>query len=645
MKLTIFIMFKSLGFIQLIFLYIQLASSQSCKSRYSPFYTGTCTKRSDCTGGLLNNLCPNNLACCIDDPNASIANSNFVSAADLQSLVGASSARLTFMSRVLVGPNSNPTCQQKSTFLSQLAHESSRFLYGEEIGAEDYFNKYENRPDLGNTQTGDGAKYRGRGFIQLTGRANYAKVGAELSLDLVNNPEMAAFPTISAKIAALFWEYGTSVNLNSLADSSFYNYSIMTSKINGGLNGLLDRTQLLEKAISLFQCSSLLKGRGETCQIDNQDAACKPLCVEGLVGKPFCGCNGKTKAGLCQGPANIKCCLEKCGNDLDLTFVIDSSGSISSSDFAKSKNFVYSVVSNLEIGENKTRVAIINYSTTIKLEAYLNSTFSKNELLLKIQSLQHIASSTYTGEALTKCNEIYTIANGMRETNAGVSKVIVVVTDGASNGNVPPGPVSKALQSTGINIVSIGVGSYLNYQELNEIASPGRVLLIDNFQNVLNAFDDIRSLSCSQPAKISSQTSRISVEKDAYKYFSYPVVLEYKKDRLNVELTETVVILKLYGSFSNINPNDNEVISEASARFNYRASTNNLVLEIPSNLTNGTNVYIGVKGLADQNSFKMQISTFFSQDIKNGSRKVFVFNFFISLLIALLNYIYITVFN
>jgi putative chitinase len=536
-----------------------------------------------------------------------MANSNFVSAADLQSLVGASSARLAFISRVLVGPNSNPTCQQKSTFLSQLAHESSRFLYGEEIGAEGYFNKYENRPDdLGNTQTGDGAKYRGRGFIRLTGRANYAKAGTKLGLDLVNNPEMAAFPTVSAKIAVLFWEYGTSVNLNSLADSSFYNYSIMTSKINGGLNGLSDRTQLLAKAISLFQCTSLLKGHGETCQIDNQDAVCKPLCVEGLVGKPFCGCNGETKAGLCQGPANIKCCLEKCGNDLDLTFVIDSSNSIAPQDFAKSKTLVHSIVSSLHIGEHKTRVAIINYSTTIKIEAYLNSTFDKSELLRKIQRLEQISSNTYTGEALFMCLEVYKAENGMRGMSEGVSKVVLLITDGASNGNVPPGQMAKLLEPMGVNVISIGVGSFINYEELNEIATPGRVLLVDSFQNVLDAFDDILSLLCSQPAKISELTSRISVEKEAYKYFVYSVGYEGNKDRLIVQLSETEGTLEVYGSLGNINPNDNEVI-------NLKASFNSFILEIPSNATNKIDVYIGVKGLAGQNYFKVQISTFSSK--------------------------------
>lgn len=64
---------------------------------------------------------------------------------------------------------------------------------------------YEGRANLGNTQPGDGPRYKGRGYIQLTGRANYAAYSRRLGIDLVANPDLALRPDIAAAIAASYW--------------------------------------------------------------------------------------------------------------------------------------------------------------------------------------------------------------------------------------------------------------------------------------------------------------------------------------------------------------------------------------------------------------------------------------------------------
>lgn len=77
----------------------------------------------------------------------------------------------------------------------------------EEGGGTAYFTKnYENRKDLGNTQPGDGARFHGRGFIQITGRYNYTKYGKIIGADLVNHPEKALEPGPSAEIAILYMQ-------------------------------------------------------------------------------------------------------------------------------------------------------------------------------------------------------------------------------------------------------------------------------------------------------------------------------------------------------------------------------------------------------------------------------------------------------
>lgn len=97
--------------------------------------------------------------------------------------------------------------------------------------------------DLGNTQAGDGSKYRGRGLIQITGRANYAACGESLGLNLITHPELLELPEYAAMSAAWFWKQN---GLNDLADRDQFN--TITRRINGGLNGLQDRLDIWSRA-------------------------------------------------------------------------------------------------------------------------------------------------------------------------------------------------------------------------------------------------------------------------------------------------------------------------------------------------------------------------------------------------------------
>lgn len=132
------------------------------------------------------------------------------------------------------------TPQQQAMFIAQLAHESGGFRYMEELASGA---AYEGRADLGNTQPGDGVRYKGRGYIQVTGRHNYTEAGNALGLDLVNNPQLAAQPENAARIAAWYW---TSRDINSAADRG--DFLQVTKLINGGTNGLADRQAYYARA-------------------------------------------------------------------------------------------------------------------------------------------------------------------------------------------------------------------------------------------------------------------------------------------------------------------------------------------------------------------------------------------------------------
>lgn len=137
----------------------------------------------------------------------------------------------------------NPTAQRM--FLSQVAHESGRFKYMREIwGPTPAQHKYEGRKDLGNNHVGDGFKYRGRGLVQITGRANYSTCGTALKLDLINHPELLEEPTNAVRSAAWYW---TTHGCSQLAERGDFNG--VTRRINGGTNGLEDRLKLYSKIL------------------------------------------------------------------------------------------------------------------------------------------------------------------------------------------------------------------------------------------------------------------------------------------------------------------------------------------------------------------------------------------------------------
>lgn len=177
-------------------------------------------------------------------------------------------------------------------FLAQIAHESGELRYTEEIASG---RAYEGRKDLGNTQTGDGVKYKGRGLIQLTGRANYKKYNEYCSkaapsndnryfqqlplftqpdvlfthkilaahlidsylsnsydvvsgkvqpkCDFVSQPELVSQPVDAVRSACWFWN---THHLNELADND--DIKTITRRINGGLNGFDDRKKYYTRA-------------------------------------------------------------------------------------------------------------------------------------------------------------------------------------------------------------------------------------------------------------------------------------------------------------------------------------------------------------------------------------------------------------
>lgn len=129
-------------------------------------------------------------------------------------------------------------------FLAQIGHESAELTYSEEIASG---RAYEGRRDLGNTQPGDGVRFKGRGLIQITGRANYRDYGRSRGRDFTSSTAaaelLATDPALAVDASCWFW---IEHNLNRLADRD--DVLAITKIINGGTNGLADRKALLARA-------------------------------------------------------------------------------------------------------------------------------------------------------------------------------------------------------------------------------------------------------------------------------------------------------------------------------------------------------------------------------------------------------------
>lgn len=133
-------------------------------------------------------------------------------------------------------------------FLAQIGHESGELRFREEIASGQ---AYEGRSNLGNNQRGDGRKFKGRGLIQLTGRANYAAYGRAINREdeILSTPSIVASDDyMCVDVAGWFWERRA---LNPLADAD--DLTAITRKINGKLNGFEDRERLLIRAKALLR--------------------------------------------------------------------------------------------------------------------------------------------------------------------------------------------------------------------------------------------------------------------------------------------------------------------------------------------------------------------------------------------------------
>ena len=213
----------------------------------------------------------------------------------------------------------------------------------------------------------------------------------DLAFDVFSEPERVSFPSVAFKTAAWYWlenayvikdlTYNGTTNLNEFADGTFFGFTQLTHSLTKKLKNLKDRAVINENILMKFtNLTAMRRGEGISCKlIDGTVGYAVPICLIDFK-RPYCGCEGRmeiqscpygrSSTGSCKNSAMIKCCVEKCTTDLDLVIIVDSSASINYYDetnFDKVKNFTRGIVGALGIGQSRTRVALINYSTNAKV--------------------------------------------------------------------------------------------------------------------------------------------------------------------------------------------------------------------------------------------------------------------------------------
>ncbi|XP_077586707.1 uncharacterized protein LOC144205944 isoform X2 [Stigmatopora nigra] len=161
-----------------------------------------------------------------------------------------------------------------------------------------------------------------------------------------------------------------------------------------------------------------------------------------------------------QEPRNLISAITASSNcrnrPIDLVFIVDSSRSVRPAEFEKAKEFLIDMVDTLEIGSDATRVGLVNYASTVKIEFLLNTYFDKRALKEALARVQPLASGTMTGVAIRAAvDKAFVPEAGARPASMNIAKVAIVVTDGRPQDQVEE--VSAAARAAGIEIYAVGV--------------------------------------------------------------------------------------------------------------------------------------------------------------------------------------------
>ncbi|CAF2415691.1 unnamed protein product [Rotaria sp. Silwood2] len=617
-------------------LLLSTVDGQQCRARFNQTISGQCSSIDNCRGTILTTNSCQQQRCCIPTTSQSTP-AECISANDFDALYNTSRANFlrTILNNGINLAGICRNCQAKAAFLAVAATMTENFQTDEatkndvQLASDD--NKY------GNSQPGDGSRFRRRGFFGLRGKAMYQNLQASMpQYQSLSNPESVALTQNAIIIAAKLWinpDLMSEPALTRYADGSFYGFSMLWYKLNGDIEQLSIGAKYYSKFLRQLQCGGdLYPGQGPTCHYNTtHQGTCSADCIKGLEdSSTYCGCSSPRGQKCPNSPAHIRCCLDTCSQELkmDLGFVLDASGSVGRSNYQLQLKFTQDLLRRVNVGLNKTHVGIINYSDDVQTLTWLNTDYTLEEKLRRVNQSVYYASGTNTARALRQVDTVFSYQRGRRQSKEGVTPVIFVITDGKSDNQSATIGAANVLKQKGIILVSVGVGNGPNLGELHAVCSPPaseNYFAMSDYTALEQKLNQFTSKSCSEPASVSSNiTVTIEIIKDKYKFLKVEIVTIGNKILITVTLFNGNV--KLFYSFTNRNPKDPAEFIDYETRsdldlsrwtqvksYFQRSSTKTstakngqvtLIVDKPDN--NVDFVYIGIKGIEENNKFEIK---------------------------------------
>lgn len=209
---------------------------------------------------------------------------------------------------------------------------------------------------------------------------------------------------------------------------------------------------------------------------------------------------------------------------LDLVFIIDSSRSVRPLEFTKVKTFVSKIIDTLDIGPADTRVAVVNYASTVKIEFHLQTHSDKQSLKRAVARIMPLSTGTMSGLAIqTAMDEAFTVEAGARGPSSNIPKVAIIVTDGRPQDQV--NEVAARARASGIELYAVGVDR-ADMESLKMMASEPldeHVFYVETYGVIEKLSSRFQETFCGKSLLLVRKDvivrHRVSEEKEIYSFF------------------------------------------------------------------------------------------------------------------------------